>query len=106
MVLAMDLGTWVPSVLLLWHPTGFNLTYLIQAVKPVPQREQHRNMYTIKGETDHRPRLDAWDTRSDLVLWEDLEGAGGEGGGRGDRDGEDMWTQGLFISMYDKIHYK
>ena len=24
------------------------------------------------------------------VLWEDLEGAGGEGGGRGDRDGEDM----------------
>ena len=30
----------------------------------------------------------------------------GEGGGRGDRDGEDMWTQGLFISMYDKIHYK
>ena len=50
--------------------------------------------------------LDAWDKRSDLVLWEDLEGAGGEGGGRGDRHGEDMWTQGLFISMYDKIHYK
>ena len=25
-----------------------------------------------------------------LVLWVDLEGAGGEGGGRGDRDGEDM----------------
>ena len=35
-----------------------------------------------------------------------LEGAGGEGGGRGDRDGEDMLTQGLFISMYDRIHYK
>ena len=47
-------------------------------------------MYTIKGETDHQPRLDAWDERSDLVLWEDLEGAGGEGGGRGERDGEDM----------------
>ena len=47
-------------------------------------------MYTIKGETDHQPRLDAWDKRSDLVLWEDLEGAGVEGGGRGDRDGEDM----------------
>ena len=46
------------------------------------------------------------DKRSDLVLWEDLEGVGGERGGRGDRDGEDMWTQGLFISMYDKIHYK
>ena len=28
--------------------------------------------------------------RSDLVLWEDLEGAGGEEGGRGHRDGEDM----------------
>ena len=37
---------------------------------------------------------------------EDLEGAGGEGGGRGDWDGEDMLTQGLFNSMYDKIHYK
>ena len=47
-------------------------------------------MYTIKGETDHQPRWDSWDKRSDLVLWEDLEGAGGEGGGRGDRDGEDM----------------
>ena len=69
-------------------------------------REQHQNMYTIKGETDYQPRLDAWDKRSDLVLWEDLEGEGGEGGGRGDRDGEDMWTQGLFISVYDKIHYK
>ena len=22
-------------------------------------REQHRNMYTVKGETDHQPRLDA-----------------------------------------------
>ena len=64
------------------------------------------NSATIKGETDYLPRLDAWDKRSDLVLWEDLEGAGGEGGERGDRDGEDMWTQGLFILMYDKIHYK
>ena len=40
-------------------------------------------MDTIKGETDHQPRLDAWDTRSDLVLWDDLERAGGEGGGGG-----------------------
>ena len=47
-------------------------------------------MYTIKGETDHQPRLDAWDKRSDLVLREDLEWAGGEGGGSGDRDVEDM----------------
>ena len=34
-------------------------------------REHHRNMYTIKGETDHQPRLDAWDKCSDLVHWED-----------------------------------
>ena len=27
---------------------------------------------------------------SDLVHWENLGGAGGEGGGRGDRDGEHM----------------
>ena len=27
---------------------------------------------------------------SDPVHWEHLEGAGGEGGGRGDRDGEHM----------------
>ena len=38
----------------------------------------------------HQPRLDAWDKCSDLVHWEDLAGAGGEGGGRGDRDGEHM----------------
>ena len=54
----------------------------------------------------YRPRLDAWDKRWDLVLWEDLEGAGGAGGGRGEREGEAMWTQGLVISMYDRIHYK
>ena len=40
--------------------------------------------------TDHQPRLDAWDKRSDLVHWENLEGVGGEGGGRGDWDGEHM----------------
>ena len=47
-------------------------------------------MYIISCETDHQPGLDPWDKRSDLVHWEDLEGAGGEGGGRGDRDGEHM----------------
>ena len=62
-------------------------------------------MYTIKGETDHQPRLDAWDKFSDLVHWEDPEGSGGEGGGRGDRDGEYMYIQGWFMSMYDKKHY-
>ena len=47
-------------------------------------REQHRNMYIIKGETHHQPRLDAWDKCSDLVHWEGPEGSGGEGGGRGE----------------------
>ena len=28
--------------------------------------------------------------RAGLVHWEDPEGSGGEGGGRGDRDGENM----------------
>ena len=53
-------------------------------------REQHRNMYIIYGETDQQLRLDAWDKCSDLVHWEDPEGSGREGGGRGDRDGEYM----------------
>ena len=53
-------------------------------------REQHWNKYTIKGETDHQHRLDAWDKCSGLVNWEDPEGWDGEGGGRGDQDGEHM----------------
>ena len=36
------------------------------------------------------PRLDAWDKCSGLVHWEDPEGWDGEGGGRGDWDGEHM----------------
>ena len=53
-------------------------------------QENSIETYIIWGETDHQPRLDAWAKRSDLVHWEDLEGSGGEGGGRGDRDGEHM----------------
>ena len=63
-------------------------------------------MYIISSETDHQPRLDAWDKCSGLVHWEDPEGSGGEGGGRGDRDGEYMYIQGWFMSMYDKNHLK
>ena len=48
------------------------------------------SMYIIKGETDQQPRLDAWDKCSGLVHWEDPEESGGEGGGRGDWDGEYM----------------
>ena len=53
------------------------------------QREQHWNKYTIKGETDHQPRLDAWDGGWGLAQWEDPEGWDGEGGGRG---GSGWWT--------------
>ena len=53
-------------------------------------RKQHRNMYIIKGETDHQPKLDARDKCSELVHWEDPEGWDGAGGVRGDRDGEHM----------------
>ena len=57
-------------------------------------REQHRNMYIIKGETDHQPRLDASDKWSDRVHWENPEGSGEEGGGTGDQDGEHMKIHG------------
>ena len=32
---------------------------LVWVKQKLESREQHRNMYTIKGETDHQPRLDA-----------------------------------------------
>ena len=50
----------------------------------------YRNMYIIYSETDPQPRLDARDKCSGLVHWEDPKKLGGEGGGRGDRDGEYM----------------
>ena len=51
---------------------------------------QENSMYIIYSETDHQPRWDAWDKCSGLVHWEDPEGSDGEGGGRGDRDGDYM----------------
>ena len=62
-------------------------------------------MYIIKCETDRPSRLDAWDKCSGLVQWEDPEGWGGEGGGRGYRDGEHMQIHGWFMSMYGKYLY-
>ena len=47
-------------------------------------------MYIIYSETDHQPRWDAWDKCLGLVHWEDPEEPGGEGGERGDQDGEYM----------------
>ena len=49
-----------------------------------------RTACIIYSETDHQPRLDAWDKCSGLVHWEGPEESGGEGGGRGDQDGEYM----------------
>ena len=42
---------------------------------------------------------------SGLVHWDDPEGWHGQGGGRGVQDGEHMYTQGWFMSMYGKNHY-
>ena len=61
--------------------------------------------YIIYSETYHQPRWDAWDKCSGLVHWEDPEKLDGEGGGRGDRDGEYMYLHGWFISMYDKTYW-
>ena len=47
-------------------------------------------IHLIRTDSNEFFLMAAWDKRSDLVLWEDLEGAGGEGGGRGEWDGEDM----------------
>ena len=61
-------------------------------------------MYIIKGETDHQTRLDTLDKCSGLVYWEDPEGSGGEGGGRGDWDGEihvNPWL--IRVSVWQKI---
>ena len=45
------------------------------------------------------------DTRfSGLVHWDDPEVQHGEGGGRGVRDGEHMYTHGEFMSMYGKTN--
>ena len=55
---------------------------------PSPNSQCYK--YTIKGKTDHQPRLDAWDKCSGLVHWEDPEGWDGEGGGRGNQDREHM----------------
>ena len=37
--------------------------------------------------------------------WEDPEGLGGVVGGWGDQDGEYLFIQGWFMSIYDKNHY-
>ena len=59
-------------------------------------------MYITICETNHQFRF-MYDTGcSGLVHWDDPEGRGREGGGRGVQDGEHMYTHGRFIPMYGK----
>ena len=44
----------------------------------------------LKNQDKKESRLDAWDKCSGLVHWDDPEGWGGEGGGRGVQVGEHM----------------
>ena len=56
-----------------WHESAMDLHVFTIPIPPptsLSTREQHRNMYIIKGETDHQPRLDAWDKCSGLVHWD------------------------------------
>ena len=39
-----------------------------------------------------------------MVHWDDPEGWYGEGDGRGVQDGEHMYTDGRFMSMYGKAN--
>ena len=39
------------------------------------------------------------------VHWDNPEGWGGEGGGRGVQDGGHMYTHGGFMSLYGKTHH-
>ena len=52
--------------------------------------EWHWNVYIILCETDRQSRFDTG--CSGLVHWDDPEGWNGEGGGRGEQDGEHMYT--------------
>ena len=51
-----------------------------------------------------RPSLMHETGHSKLVHWDNSEGWGIEGGGRKVQDGEHMYTQGWFMSMYGKKH--
>ena len=40
-----------------------------------------------------------------ICYWDDPEGWGGEGGGRGVQDGAHMYTHGRFMSMCGRNHH-
>ena len=68
--------------------------------------EWHWNMYNIKYETSRQSRFNArYDTGClGLVHWDNPEGWYREGGGRGNRDGEHVYTRGGFMLMYGKTN--
>ena len=56
---------------------------------------------------NHQPRFNAGHRKlgaGALVHWDDPEGWFGEGGGRGDKDGEHVCTRGRFTLMYGKTN--
>ena len=69
-----------------WSPLGWNGWISLQSKGLL----RVFSNTTVQKHQFHQPRLDAWDKCSGLVHWEDPVGSGGEGGGRGDWDGEYM----------------
>ena len=57
-------------------------------------------MYNIIYEMNRQSRFDTGCLG--LVHWDEPEGWYGEGGGKGVKDGEHMYTCGKFMSMYGK----
>ena len=58
-------------------------------------------MYITIWKIDDQCKFDAWSKAFKLVLWDNPEEWGGEGGARGVQDGGHMYTHGWFMSMYD-----
>ena len=61
----------------------------VQILIKFPNSKDNKDYLGLKGYC-HLKSGHIWDKLLDLVHWEDLEGAGGEEGGRGDRDEEHM----------------
>ena len=49
-------------------------------------------------------KFDAWSRAPKPVLWDNLQGQGGEAGGKGVQDGGHMYTRDWFMLMYGKNH--
>ena len=65
---------------------SFNISPSNEHLGPISFRKDWLDLLVVQGTIKSLLQNHS----SDLVHWEDLEGSGGEGGGRGDRDGEHM----------------